>query len=351
MANKRFRSGRWYFRVKHRLLPRPLYVSFDDERRGDDYVAQLEAMLAVGVVPKAVAAKVRSGPIRTVADALRDYEAAVPLPESDRLILKTLAEEGLPARLPVDFTWAEGWVAGMKAARLAPSTIRHKVGAVARGLDWLVRKHSDLQPTNPLRMLPRRYATYRDREVRDQERDRRLSPAEEAAIRRVLGGWVPEGRERGVTVDPDLTLVFELALETAMRLREIYTLTPDQVSLEKKTAFLLQTKNGSKREVPLSSVACRVLKGFKGFPWLRDGSPEDLRRVTSLLSRRFGTVFELAGCADLHFHDLRHTAVCRFYEKTALSDVQIARITGHKDLRMLRRYASLRGSDLAAALW
>jgi integrase len=59
----------------------------------------------------------------------------------------------------------------------------------------------------------------------------------------------------------------------------------------------------------------------------------------------------LAGAADLRFHDLRHEATCRLYEKTKLSDVQIARITGHKDIRMLRRYASLRGSDLAAHLW
>ena len=51
------------------------------------------------------------------------------------------------------------------------------------------------------------------------------------------------------------------------------------------------------------------------------------------------------------FHDLRHHAVCQFYEKTKLSDVQIARITGHRDPRMLLRYASLRGSDLAQALW
>jgi hypothetical protein len=34
-----------------------------------------------------------------------------------------------------------------------------------------------------------------------------------------------------------------------------------------------------------------------------------------------------------------------------LSDVLIAKITGHKDLRMLQRYASLRGSDLALHLW
>lgn len=30
---------------------------------------------------------------------------------------------------------------------------------------------------------------------------------------------------------------------------------------------------------------------------------------------------------------------------------QIAKITGHKDLKMLKRYANLRGSDLADQLW
>ena len=350
MANKRHRSGRWYYRVKHRLLPRPLYVSFEQEAEGDAYVRQLESLLAVGVVPKAVAQRVTRGPIKTLGDALTYYEQTVALPESDRLLLKTLAAEGLAAPLPVDFAWAEGWVAAMKSERLAPSTIRHKVGAVARGLDWLVRKHPALQEANPLRLLPKRYASYRDGEVRDQERDRRLSAAEEAAIRRVLAGEKVEGRERALEPDPHLTLLFDLALETAMRLREIFTLTPEQVDLGRRTIFLDRTKNGDSRQVPLSSVACARLNGFTGFQWLRDGSPEDLRRVTSLLSRRFGTVFEMAGCADLHFHDLRHSAVCRFYETTAMTDLQIARITGHRDLRMLRRYASFRGSDLAAFL-
>jgi integrase len=59
----------------------------------------------------------------------------------------------------------------------------------------------------------------------------------------------------------------------------------------------------------------------------------------------------VGGCDDLRFHDLRHEAVCRLYERTRLGDVQIARITGHKDLRMLKRYSNLRGSDLAEMLW
>lgn len=350
MANKRHRSGRWYYRVKHRLLPRPLYVSFEQEAEGDAYVRQLESLLAVGVVPKAVARHVTRGPIKTLGDALTDYEQTVALPESDRLLLKTLAAEGLAAPLPVDYAWVEGWVAQMQEDRLAPSTIRHKVGAVARGLDWLVRKHPELQDANPLRLLPKRYASYRDGAVRDIERDRRLSAAEEGAIRRVLAGEEVEGRERALEPDPHITLLFDLALETAMRLREMFTLAPGQVDLGRRTIFLDRTKNGDSRQVPLSTVAAERLKGFAGFPWLRSGDAADLRRVTSLLSRRFGTVFDMAGCADLHFHDLRHEATCRLYERTKLSDVQIARITGHKDLRMLRRYASFRASDLAEFL-
>ena len=254
--------------------------------------------------------------------------------------------------MPVAYPWVEGWVAEMKGIdRMAPSTIRHQVGALARCLDWVVRTRPKELPQNPLRLLPKRYSTYRDGEVRDRERDRRLTADEEAAIRRVLAGEKPEGKERGVTPDPLLTLLFDLALETAMRLREMYTLTPDQVDVSKKTIFLDRTKNGDSRQVPLSSPACRMLAGFAGFPWAADHTPKELRRVTSLLSRRFGTVFELAGCGDLRFHDLRHEATCRLYERTSLSDVQIARITGHKDLRVLRRYASLRGSELASQLW
>jgi integrase len=58
-----------------------------------------------------------------------------------------------------------------------------------------------------------------------------------------------------------------------------------------------------------------------------------------------------AGCDALHFHDLRHEATCRLFERTQLSDLQISLITGHRDPRMLRRYSNLRGSDLAAQLW
>lgn len=61
--------------------------------------------------------------------------------------------------------------------------------------------------------------------------------------------------------------------------------------------------------------------------------------------------FEAAGCGDLHFHDLRHEATSRLFERTNLSGEAIMKITGHRSHAMVMRYLSLRASELAASLW
>jgi integrase len=207
----------------------------------------------------------------------------------------------------------------------------------------------------------------------DVERDRRLHPGEEPCIRATLAGEKPEGRERALEArwQGALECLFELALESGMRLREMYTLSKDQVALPERTIFLDKTKNGDKRQVPLTSVAIKAIhryerqvahgkRGMKGFkfergllfPWWNGDLDYDvLRKTTSLLSQQFARVFDAAGCPDLRFHDLRHEATSRLFERSKLSDIEISRITGHKDPRVLRRYSNLRGSDLAAKLW
>ena len=56
-----------------------------------------------------------------------------------------------------------------------------------------------------------------------------------------------------------------------------------------------------------------------------------------------------AGIIDLRFHDLRHEATSRLFEK-GLNVMEVAAFTGHKDLRMLQRYTHLRADDLARKL-
>jgi len=48
---------------------------------------------------------------------------------------------------------------------------------------------------------------------------------------------------------------------------------------------------------------------------------------------------------DFRLHDLRHEATSRFVE-AGLSDQEVASITGHKSMQMLRRYTHLRSEDL-----
>ena len=55
------------------------------------------------------------------------------------------------------------------------------------------------------------------------------------------------------------------------------------------------------------------------------------------------------GIENLRFHDLRHEATSRLFEK-GLNPVEVTTITGHKDTRMLMRYTHLRAENLVGCL-
>lgn len=364
---KHLPSGAVQICVRHRLLPKPLWATFDDPQQARDYAAKLEALLGQGIVQAALLE--HGAPPRaawSVARCVAEYQRANALPLSDIKLLDTVGPQlRLLDTSVLNYDWADGWVRTMKRdGNLAPSTIRHRHGALARCFDWMTRKHPDVLAQNPLRLLKRGFAVYTEADEQflvakglqpkvDQERDRRLLPDEEGKIMAVL-----------VAFPEDLTF-FTLALETAMRMRECYTLLMSQLALDQRTIHLHRSKNGDNRQVPLSSPAVAALRAHidANQPqidrrdgrilsyWAGNRGVAALDVATRDLSRTFRLHFEGSGVPDFHFHDLRHEATCRLYERTTLSDVLIAKITGHRDLRMLKRYASLRGSDLAAHLW
>jgi integrase len=71
--------------------------------------------------------------------------------------------------------------------------------------------------------------------------------------------------------------------------------------------------------------------------------------TTEAVKRAFARATRRAGIEDLHFHDLRHEATTRLFE-LGLNIMEVATITGHKDLRMLRRYTHLKAEELAKKL-
>lgn len=380
MASKRqTRTGKWEFVVKRAgLLPKPLYLTFDTEAEGDVHCARLEALLDRGIVPSEYQTKNR---VMSLSDLVREYERDAHPSSKDRAALGTiLATRARTQLTAINAGWVDAWISEMKRVdKLAPATIRAKVGALARCTDWGMRKGYLTMPDHPLRSLPEGYAQYTKVDAalageqrRDVERDRRLERGEFEKILAVIDGGVLPRKQRPLQIShvPAVRCLFILALESAMRLREMYTLTLDQVDLKRRTVFLERTKNGDKRQVPLSSVAVATLKAYLEvrvvppehpndalFPWW-DGRLEEkyLHDLSDELSKLFCNtrspgIFAAAGCVDLKFHDLRHEAVSRLFELTDLSDTEIMKISGHRSQKVLMRYANLRASDLAGRLW
>lgn len=355
MAHKRERNRRYYYTVVSKTLPNGrTYLTFDDEAEGDDYVQKLEAILRTGKIPTGLISKARA--IETIEDAINAYMVSVNVSESEYSLLRVAsARYGKVALNKVNYVWSDSFIEGMKAVMLSPSTIRHHVGALARCFDWTLRRGDTLLTINPLRGLPRRYSSGHKEE---HERDRRLNTDEEAEVRRILLGGKPKDRERPFAFKhPEaMPIIFELAIETGMRLSEIFTLDVNQVDLPNKTISLLKTKNGDKRQVPLTSVAIKALVSYLELDCMNGKKAMfsfegRQKQVSSKLSQTFGRVFDAADCGDFTFHGLRHEATCRLYEKTKLSDLKIAKILGWKSLKMALRYTHLRASDLAEELW
>lgn len=380
MAGKKiFPNGTVQYVIKKAgLLPKPIYLTFATEKEGDPYVARIETLLAKGIIPANLVQETRT---LNIGGLVQEYERDAHPSDKDKSALGMVLKSH--AKMPLDMinaAWVDAWIDSMKRIEnLAPATIRARVGALARCTDWGIRKGYLTLPDDALRKLPDGYATYTRMDAHmggkkreDVERDRRLEPGEYEKILGVIEAGVLPRKQRPLVLEYPAALkcLFVLAVESAMRMKEMYTLTLDQVNLRQRTVFLDKTKNGDKRQVPLSSVAVAALEdylkvrelphGFPGhlvFPWWNgEDSLSAYKRVSGDVSKMFfnhlkNGIFDVAGCEGLHFHDLRHEATSRLFEKTNLNELEIAKITGHKSLRMLARYANLRGSNLASRLW
>lgn len=170
-------------------------------------------------------------------------------------------------------------------------------------------------------------------------RDRVMTPDEIERIGFALGYDGGEPR----TVSQRVAVALLVAIETALRASELTGLTWDRVDLERRFLRLsTATKAGVGRDVPLSTEAVRLLKLL----------PQNGDRVFGLQSRQLDSLFrkarDKAGIADLHFHDSRHTAITRLAQRLPILD--LARMVGHRDLRMLQVYYNPTAEEIASRL-
>ncbi|WP_263770100.1 integrase [Propionivibrio soli] len=157
--------------------------------------------------------------------------------------------------------------------------------------------------------------------------------------------------------NPMLGWIVRIAIETGMRSTEIASLRRSQVDLERRIVRLIKTKNTLPRTVPLTSRATALFQKALSHPvrpidtdLIFFGEPgKDGQRRPYNFNKVWLDLKRSVGCADLHFHDLRHEAVSRFVE-AGLSDQEVSAISGHKSMQMLKRYTHLRAEDLVAKL-
>lgn len=201
--------------------------------------------------------------------------------------------------------------------------LSHAINTAIKDWEWL--KNNPLSGIRrPSQPLPR------DRLISDRELDKLL----------LALGYDYEMQP--VTISARIGAGLLFAIETAMRAGEIAGLTWDRVHIDKRIARLIETKNGTKRDVPLSVEAIRILNQVK----------TDCDLVFNLSTDQIDVNFRKAKSRamieDLHFHDSRHVAITRLAKK--LDVLSLARVVGHKDLKQLMIYYNESAEDIAKKL-
>ena len=167
-------------------------------------------------------------------------------------------------------------------------------------------------------------------------RDRRLAPGEyEALMMEADGHWI--------------SAAIDIAIESAMRQSEIHRLKWEDIDENRGVIHLMRkdkhAETGqSKHKIPLlQGVREALLRAQNVF-----GQGPNLipAKRASSISDKFARMTSKIGIEDLRFHDLRHEAISRMFER-GMQVEQVRVVTGHRTLDQLSRYINLRAEDLA----
>ncbi|MDA1075480.1 MAG: site-specific integrase [Proteobacteria bacterium] len=333
-------SPTWKAVIRKRGWP-PVIKTFRTKRDAQDWARRTEDEMVRGVyIDRASSERMllKSALKRYAAEVIptkRPSTARREKPASDNLNA-VLGHYSLAALSP-------DIVAGYRDRRLSEglsaSTVRLELALLSQLFTVAIKEWRIGLVYNPVANI-RKPAPHRGR-------DRRLGAEEEKRL-------LPACDKHS---NPMLGQIVRVALHTGMRAGEIHTLRRGQINLFKRVVTLTETKNGSTRTVPLSHAAVAVLQTALANPvrpietdLVFFGEPgRDGQRRPYEFRPAWHRMLASLGIKGLRFHDLRHEAVSRLVE-AGLGDQEVAAISGHKSMQMLRRYTHLRAEDLVHRL-
>lgn len=323
-------------RIRRKGVPNQ-YVTFDTPEDAQQAKLQIEADLSVSVVRDyAIATRttLRELMERYLTEVVPSHKGAdIEVTRIRRLLRdEAFVDKKLAALVTEDL---QDYIQD-RLTEVAPATVDRELDLISQTLSYANDVWKIAPVESPFTGLRRpKYFN---------ERDRRLLPEEERAI-------LAAARE---DANPYIEPAIILALETAMRRGELLGLKLSDVHFAGRYLFLPDTKNGRSRKVPLSTRAETVICALLEQRTLH-GVPEEDDRLLPLTANAFKKAFfervlPHCGVKDLHFHDMRHEAISRFAESGLFSLLELQAISGHRDVRMLQRYAHLLAGNLAAKI-
>ena len=326
MASFRQHGNRWQARVRRKGYP-DITKSFTARQEAERWARGIETSLDRGTyVDPTEAEKV------TFSEVINRYIKEV-LPYKKGYVEDSYRLKAIQRRDIAKINMARlssVQIASYRDERLtevAPNTVIRELAYLSSVINH-ARREWGINITNPVQMVRK--------PSMPQGRNRLITDDE---LQRLLGQLEPTGR-RNVWMKP---LVL-LALETGMRRGELLQLKWADINLQNRTATLWETKNGDRRVVPLSSKAIEILQKT---PRSLCGRVFPLSRAAQ--AKAFKEALKRSKLDDLHFHDLRHTAITNMARKLP-NVIELAAVSGHKSLRMLQRYYHPDAVELAAKL-
>jgi len=260
------------------------------------------------------------------------------------------------------------WINTMKIANNAPGTIRKKVGALRSIFVYAVTCENPLLMRNVFDTLPKDYSLHKNHKnrhdagvKRDAIRDRRLIDGEEELLIKAIEEYRLDPRRAsiGEKFKPSLHLLFNIAINTGMRLQEIFLIQWNNIDFDHGIFNLPAniTKGHKFRQVPMTKALLPKMLDYKEKYFTLDSDTVlpffayyecSREKCSEGLSSTWRRISNNAGIEDLHFHDLRHEGVSRMVEKSKLSLTQLQKIAGHGDSRTFDRYNNLRTENLTS---
>ncbi|ROT44710.1 site-specific integrase [Pusillimonas sp. NJUB218] len=333
------RGAYWRAEVRRKGY-KPTYRTFDTRQQAQKWARSIEAEMDVGsYIDRSQAERT------TLSEALNRYLQEVvptkrhPYQESRRIsrwLDNDLAYRSLASLRGVDFARYRDL---RREAGRAENTIRLELQLISH-LYETARKEWGMESLgNPLQNIRKPSGS--------RARSRRLESGEYDRIHARLDA----------STNRYAAPVFDLAIETSLRQGVLFQLRWEWVDLGKRMIMfpgnMLTVENKSVPPIlPLSIKATAVLKEMPA-QTLESQNADSTGLVLKTTANAVVCLWKRTladlGIEDLRWHDLRHEAASRLFEK-GLHPMEVTSITGHRSMQMLKRYTHLKPESLLEKL-